>query len=60
MKRPDLRGLQIAQIAQIAHNRDILLIAEGVEKDAELSALTELNVDELWVICWVNRRTVTD
>lgn len=35
----------IRSVAQIAHNRDILLIAEGVEKEAELNALTDLNVD---------------
>ena len=35
----------IRSVAQIAHNRDILLIAEGVEKEAELNALSDLNVD---------------
>lgn len=35
----------IRSVAQIAHNRDILLIAEGVEKEAELNTLMQLGVD---------------
>lgn len=35
----------IRSVAQIAHNRDISLITEGVEKEAELDALMRLGVD---------------